>query len=352
MTLFNEHVADPGGQPGMPIADGKLAVESVGGPPTISTASFPTAIGIPGCPPGSTTCSLNNVTGLLLTGGNGTLQPQTGETWSFGIDIEPPGVPGLRVSLTHWTNELRGGITAPVPSLALGSADLSGLIQFYPAGATPADMAAASAGLPQTGALNATTYFIYNYQQRNVLNLDVEGIDLAATYDFDTEAGVFRVGAALTHKTKFDQFFGAAGTKFSVLGTAGFNTTFPSVEDEGRLSFGYERQAFALRLFYNYLGGYKNWSGTAAVQPTRVNGLPNGEGGDPVDSFATVDANVSYAFGDTQVFLDATNLFDEEPPQYNAFAIGGNNGVGVAAYDPVNASPLGRVFTVGVRARF
>ncbi len=88
------------------------------------------------------------------------------------------------------------------------------------------------------------------------------------------------------------------------------------------------------------------------MQPTRVNGLPNGEGGDPVDSFATVDANVSYEFGDTQVFLDATNLFDEEPPQYNAFAIGGNNGVGVAAYDPVNASPLGRVFTVGVRARF
>ena len=68
-----------------------------------------------------------------------------------------------------------------------------------------------------------------------MLNLDVEGIDIAATYDFDTDAGGFNIGAALTHKTKFDQFFGANGTKFSVLGTAGFNTTFPSVEDEGRL---------------------------------------------------------------------------------------------------------------------
>src|SRR6185503_3734980 len=204
-------------------------------------------------------------------------------------------------------------------------------------------IAAATAGLPQTGALNAVTYFTYNFQQRNVLNLDVQGIDLAATYDFDVESGAFRIGAAMTHKTKFDQFFGAAGTLFSVLGTAGFNTTFPSVEDEARLSFGYERQAFALRLFYNYLGGYKNWSGTAAVQPTRVDGLPNGQGGDPVDSFATVDLNVSYQIRDTQVFLDATNLFDEDPPQYNTFAIGGNNGVGVAAYDPINASPLGRV---------
>jgi len=323
-----------------------------GGPPTFSTASFPSAIGIPGCQAGSTTCTLNNVTGLLLTGGNGTLQPQTGKTWSLGLDITPAEVSGLRVSLTYWHNELRGGITAPVPSLALGSADLSYLIQFYPAGATPADIAAASAGLPQTGALNAATYFIYNYQQRNVLNLDVEGIDLGANYDFDTDAGLFRVGAVWTHKTTFDQFFGATGTSFSVLGTAGFNTTFPSVEDEGRFTFGYERESFGAMLFFNYLGAYKNWSGTAASQPVRVNGLPSGEGGDPVDSFMTVDLNLSYQLRDIQFFLDATNLLDEDPPQYNAFAIGGNNGVGVAGYDPINAGPLGRVMTLGVRARF
>ena len=80
-----------------------------------------------------------------------------------------------------------------------------------------------------------------------------------------------------------------------MLGTAGFNTTFPSVEDEGRLSFGYTREALRFNIFYNYLGGYLNWSGTAAVQPTRVAGLPDGGGGDPVDSFATVDANVAYS---------------------------------------------------------
>jgi iron complex outermembrane receptor protein len=323
-----------------------------GGPPTISTASFPSAIGIPGCPAGSTTCSLNNVTGLFLTGGSGTLQPQTGESTSIGVDITPPGAPGLRVSLTKWINELRGGITAPVPSLVLGSADLNFLFQFFPAGATPAQIAAASAGLPQTGALNANTYFFYNFQQRNVLNLDVEGLDVAVDYEFEAGGGMMNVGAALTHKTRFDQFFGANGTKFSVLGTAGFNTTFPSVEDEGRLRFGYDRERLSLNVFYNYLGSYRNWSGAAAVQPTRTAGLPNGGGGDPVDSFATVDLNVAFELRNTQLFLDAINLLDEDPPQYNTFAIGGNNGVGVAGYDPVNASPLGRVLTVGVRTRF
>ena len=323
-----------------------------GGAPTVSTAAFPSAIGIPGCPPGSTTCSLNNVTGLFLTGGSGTLQPQTGESWSLGLDITPPAVPGLRIALTKWVNELRGGITAPVPSLVLGSADLNGLLQFFPAGATPAEIGALAAGLPQTGALSAQTFFSYNFQQRNVLNLDVEGIDVDVDYAFDVGSGTMNVGAALIHKTKFDQFFGANGTKFSVLGTAGFNTTFPSVEDEARLSFGYARDAFRVNAFYNYLGSYRNWSGTAAIQPTRVAGLPDGGGGDPVDSFATVDLNFAFMFRDTELFLDALNLFDEEPPQYNTFAIGGNNGVGVAAYDPINASPLGRVLTVGVRTRF
>ena len=323
-----------------------------GGAPTISTANFPGAIGIPGCAAGAATCSLNNVTGLFLTGGSGGLKPQTGESWSVGVDYTPSNLPGLRMNLTRWVNKLEGGITAPVPSLVLGSADLSSLIQFYPTGATAAQIASLTAGLPQTGALNANTYFVYNFQQRNVLNLEVAGIDFAANYSWESSIGNFNAGLSLTHKTQFDQFFGNNGNVFSVLGTAGFNTTFPSIEDEGRLSFGYERGDFQLNAFYNYLGDYLNWSGAAAIQPTRTAGLPNGGGGDPVSSFSTIDLNMSYKIGKAQVFLDVVNLLDEEPPQYNTFAIGGNNGTGVAGYDPINASPLGRVMTVGLRASF
>ena len=329
-----------------------------GGSPTIVTANFPNAIGVPGCTTGATTCSINNVTGLLLTGGFGGLKAQTGTSWSVGADFTPAALPGFRASITYWNNELRGGITAPAASLALGSADLSYLMQFFPTGATPAQIAAATAGLPQTGTLNATTYFIYNFQQQNVLNLDVAGIDFSAGYRFDTALGNFNVGASLTHKTKFDQFFGASGTKFSVLGTAGFNTTFPSIENEGRVNLGFDRGPLSASLFYNYLGGYKNWSGSTATPIVRVNGLPS-SGGDSVDSFATVDLNLAYKFAEagffreTQVFMDVTNLFDEDPPHYSNFTGGaGGAGTTVAGYDPINASPLGRVITLGVRAKF
>jgi iron complex outermembrane recepter protein len=324
-----------------------------GGAPTISYANFPTAATIPGCPAApATSCSLGAINGVLITGGNGALQPQKGKAFSLGVDIAPAAAPGLNISITYWSNKLRGGITAPQPALALGAADLSYLLQLYPAGATPAQIATAGAGLPQTGALLPTTYFIYNFQQRNVLNLNVTGIDASIAYRFDVGPGKINVGAAVTRKLKFDQFFGAGGRVFSVLGTAGFNTTFPSVKTEGRANLGYEGGGLSANIFYNYLGKYLNFSGGVANPVVRTNGVPTG-GGDPVKSFSTIDLNLSYKLkglgflNEAQLFVDATNIFDKAPPQYNAFVTNGPVG-----YDNINASPIGRVITVGIRTKF
>ncbi len=324
-----------------------------GGSPNVLIANFPGVQNIPGASCTATTCTLGaNVTGILLTGGNGNLKPQTGQAYSFGVDLTPSMVPGLRIALTYWVNKLRGGITAPQTALALGAADLSYLLQLYPAGATAAQISAATAGLPQQAALNANTYFIYNFQQQNVLNLDVAGIDVSANYQATTDYGKFTLGGGFARKTKFDQFFGATGTKFSVLGTAGFNTTFPSVKFEGRFNVGWELGGLEVNTYFNYLGKYKNWSGTAANPVTRSNGVPTG-GGDVVQAYKTMDLNVSYKLKDLgflnegTVFVDATNLFDRDPPFYNTFTLNGASG-----YDPINASPLGRIVTVGLRAKF
>ena len=48
-----------------------------------------------------------------------------------------------------------------------------------------------------------------------------------------------------------------------------------------------------------------------------------------------------------QVFVDATNLLDQEPPFVNAYALNGAVG-----YDGTNANPIGRVVTVGLRTQF
>ncbi len=323
-----------------------------GGGPTILIANFPTVTSVPGAVCNATSCTIGTVNGVLLTGGSGSLKPQTGEAFSLGFDFAPSFAPGFNLSVTYWNNKLRGGITAPQAALALGAADLSYLLQLYPTGATAAQIAAAGAGLPQTGAITTPAYFIYNYQQRNVLNLDVTGLDVSASYRFDVGGVRAKVGGAFTRKLKFDQFFGSGGTKFSVLGTAGFNTTFPSVKFEGRAFAGFQAGGLSFDAFVNHLGGYTSWAGSVANPVTRTNGLPSG-GGDLVKSFTTVDLNAAYKFGDAgflreaEIFVDATNVFDTAPPQYNAY-----NTNGSIAYDNINASPIGRVVTVGLRTKF
>jgi iron complex outermembrane receptor protein len=344
LTSFGTNAVGLTGESGFAGANGSSVP---GGQFTVSTAAFPNAIGLPGCAVGATTCTIGGgVTGLLLTGGNAGLKPQTGKAFSVGIDLTPTFAPGLRVSVTYWNNKLRGGITSPVPSLALGAADLAYLLQLYPTGATPAQIGTATAGLPQTGALNATTYFIYDYRQRNVLNLDVAGIDASVNYSTHTGFGDLNFGASGTLKTKFDQFFGANGTKFSVLGTAGFNTTFPSVKFESRANIGWSLAGFSANAYLNYLGAYRNWSGSSQVPITRTNGFPTG-GGARVKPNTTVDLNLSYKIKDVflkeaQIFVDVTNLFDRDPPFYNVSA----------GYDNINASPIGRVATIGLRTKF
>ena len=320
---------------------------------TLTPAAFPGVVGLPNCTAASAGCTIgtSNVTGLLLNGGNSNLTAQTGKTYSVGFDYAPTFVHGLRMSLTYFTNELRGGVTSPTAALASNAAALNYLFTFYPNGATPAQIAAKVGNLPQTGSIPATTYFIYDFRQQNVLDLNIEGIDADISYAFTTAFGRFNVGGAITQFTKFDQQIGAGAPWFSVLNTVGFNTTFPSVQTQARANIGYSLGDFAAVAYVNYTGGFRNWSSTTVMPVTKgANGYPTG-GGDEVDSLTTVDAHVSYALGHlnlshyldkAELYVDVNNLFDKDPPFFNA----------TAGYTTFSGNPIGRVTSIGVRAKF
>lgn len=77
------------------------------------------------------------------------------------------------------------------------------------------------------------------------------------------------------------------------------------------------------------------------------NGVPTG-GGDEVRANLLFDAHLSYtvdrdgAFDGTEIYVDVTNVFDRDPPFYNT----------ATGFDRYAASPIGRVVSVGARARF
>jgi len=317
---------------------------------TVPVSRYPEVRQLPGCANATTTCVIGNspVQGINILSGNQGLVPQTGKSWSIGADFTPTYVPGLRASVTLFNAKFKGGVTSPNAGIAVNAAALNSLLHIYPGGATQEQIAAEVGKVPIGSVLPATVYFVYNFWQRNVVNLDIQGLDINGSYRFDTGVGAFNLGASATHFLKFDQQIGAGAPIFSVLGTSGFNQTFASIKTQARAHVGWEQGPFSADLFANYTSKYKNWSSTSVI-PVQLSpeGLPAG-GGDPVKANVTFDLNVAYQFsdggtlGDSQVYVDVSNLFDEMPPFFN----------GASGYNNYAGNPIGRVVSLGLRSRF
>jgi iron complex outermembrane receptor protein len=347
-------VGTPVGQWGI---TGESGFTSYGlGAVTVPYSVVPALASVPGCSASASSCTIGtSIQGGQITGGNKNLHPQTGKSWSFGADFTPPQVRGLRVSGTWWHNEIFGGVTSPTPSVAVNSPTLiNQVLTVYPAGATPSQIGALTSGLPQTGALPASVYFIYNYQQRNVLNLWVEGIDYDISYRFNTKLGQFTLQTAGTYETRFDQQIGAGTPVYSVLNTTGANTTFPSIQFQTRSGVSWEGRegwsnGVSASFFWSHTNPYKNWSGTTVTPLVRSTaGLPTG-GGDRVAANDTFDIHLQYDLpqqkgfaSGTQVYVNVDNIADKIPPFYNSA-----NG-----YDAFGGSPIGRVVSIGARKQF
>jgi iron complex outermembrane receptor protein len=315
----------------------------------VPIANFPLAAQLPGCTaPGQVTCTITGATpGISLNGSPADPQPGRGTSWSVGIDLAPVALPGFRASATLFNTKLRNQITGTSASNAINSEALNSNLQIFPDGATADDIRAVAGDFPQTSPLPPTIFYILSVRQQNVLNLDIQGIDASVNYEMETDAaGMFTVGGSITHFTKFDQFIGGPPT-FSVLNQTGFNNTFPSIQTQARANIGWEYSGFSANLFANYVGSYRNWSGSTVIPVEIEDGVPVG-GGDKVEASTIFDLNLAYTIPDSsalngsQIFMDVTNLFDKDPVFYN-----NANG-----FDRFSGNPIGRVVTIGFRTTF
>jgi hypothetical protein len=171
-------------------------------------------------------------------------------------------------------------------------------------------------------------------------------------YAFGTAVGDFTTGLSVSRKLKMDQSFGADGVEFSVLNTVGINTTFPSNKMAAGFDLGWKRGPWNVSGDVHYSGSYLNWSGTAGTgnanwNVVRLNGLYPVDGGQPVSAYTTVDLHVGYDFKEgsakgVTISFEGSNILDKKPPFYNA-SVG---------YDTFNASPIGRLLTVGVNKKW
>ncbi|MEO7691067.1 MAG: TonB-dependent receptor plug domain-containing protein [Sphingomonas sp.] len=350
-------------------ASGSVGLQN--GTIVVPVATYPAVVNIPGAtctpPPTPTTTPTTCTIGLAanqglrrqLGGGFTHEVPMTGESYSFGLDLAPRFLPGFVGAVTWFHNKFVGGVSSPSTSAILNSPALNSLLTLCPTTCTQAQIdtfANIANGATISGAVPAQVYFLLDQSTRNALNLTVEGIDASVNYRTTIGSmGTFTIGTALTYFTKFSQNF-AGGSAFSILNTSGYNTTFPSIQFKNRAQLGWELGGFSADLFWNHVGGYRNWINTSVAPLTfDSKGNPNG-GGDHVKADNTYDLHVQYTmknegmFNGWQVYVDVKNLFNTNPPFYN----GNTAGIigGAFGYNGFVSNPLGRVTSVGLRAKF
>ena len=311
-------------------------------------ASLPAGIQASQC--SASGCFINNTTvnGVQITGGNQNLKPETGSSRSFGLDFNPTFLPGLHMSGTYWISKYTGLITSPTLT---NDVITPGLYKKVTLGTGPngtvtaAQLATTLApGLLQTSPLPAANYFIYSFQQDNAYNIDSAGIDFDAHYFFSTDDyGAFSTGVSGSQKVRFKEvaFGSAPGTPQISYLNQNFNTTFSALALVARFDIGWQFDPINANVFINYAAPYKLINQPVALYPTGIQ---------HVGPFTTVDFHLGYALPfqdnvwlkDTQVYLDGSNIFDEAPPFYDVSA----------GYDATDASPIGRVISVGFRKSF
>jgi iron complex outermembrane receptor protein len=321
----------------------------------IPVASFPQLTQFPAtffnggaaCTTAQTTCTLaSNVQGGYINTGDHNAKPQKGRGWELGVDWSPSFIPGLNLQATYWDTQFRGGITGPNVGNIVNTPALNKYLVLYPGGISAAQISAAATGIRQSGSIPSTGYFLLYSVGTNLLDLYISGVDTSFRYNFDTDWGAMHVGGTGSIFTKYDQAYGG-GAVFNILNTTNANTSFPSVQTQVRLNAGWEQGPFSADLYMNYTGGYRNWSGTSLTPLTKdVAGNPTG-GGDPVKANVTFDLHLGYEFttdylgGEDEVSLTIRNVFDKDPPFY----------LSSSGYDNWVGSPLGRVITIGLKAK-
>jgi iron complex outermembrane receptor protein len=264
-----------------------------------------------------------NQIGIGIAGGNPGLKPEQATTWSFGVDVAPPSIPGFTASVNYFRIDYTDQIQAlrGTPGL-LTNPIYSQFVQFNP---TPAQVSAlVNSGLPINAAINQSLVtFIADGRRQNLGTSLFRGLDFTAAYRWNW--GGVDLDAGFQGTYVLDYLFEAvpgAGL-VDVLDTIGFTQQFRTQADIGAKVGG-----FKSRLTWNHLNGYTNTTSTVFRE---------------VSNYDTFDLLVGYDFTDRiNLSLDVRNLFNEDPPFVDT-----TNG-----FDPQASNPIPRMFAITANVKF
>ncbi|WP_312163619.1 TonB-dependent receptor [Phenylobacterium sp.] len=267
---------------------------------------------------------------IVLAGGNSDLKPETADTWSLGVDWTPQQIPGFTASATYYNVKFEEAIGL-VPATSPVMFSDPNFASFYVIDPTLEQVKAAVGSLPLNGAPSIESLFVgrspfilIDARRNNLGAINIDGIDFNLNYARPTSFGAVTANLAGTYtlNREMQTIKGGDWTNQLQNGNGRWAVVASAAVKYGDLS---ARAAVNYRDSYPVLG---------YVNQTKI------------DAFTTVDLFVGYdleGWGPADNFmltLNIDNLFDEDPPY-------SNTSIGYA-----NGSTLGRLVSVGLRARF
>lgn len=272
---------------------------------------------------------------LVQAGKNAALREEHAKTWTLGLDIDVARVPGLSTAATYFHTTFRDRMNQPRASTGSFFTDpaIADLVtrNFTPEQRQAVCNSAPFVGsLPQASCMTLPIAAIADLRVRNSAFMRTDGIDLLAQYVHDLSDSTMMFKLDGTYILSFSE---TQALTMPLLERV--STQNNPIDLRLRGSFDWQRGGFRFGAFINYSDGYRDIVST----PQRR-----------VDSWTTVDLNLSYAFGPnsstalagTTFSLSAENVFDREPPFLN-------NVQGNIGYDAENAELMGRFVSFNIR---
>jgi outer membrane receptor protein involved in Fe transport len=270
-----------------------------------------------------------------ITNGNRDLQPETVDTFNIGASWAPTDgfLEGFQFDVDYYKYKYKD-IIGREASAAILLADNQALQAAVRGGQTLVQAIAAGVGNRRQVIRNGDGFLLRILPDFvNSEEADIDGIDITASYRFDTDFGMFRVGVQAAWAKTYDVTSGTQ--KFDAIGEYNEFTPvarpLPEWKINGTLSWSMDNhRAFMLVQYVDSLdygvdlatdpraGAARFWRETVAL----VHGADTAADffTRNIKSMTTVDLHYTYSFNEfsflnsTEVTVGAKNVFDKEPP--------------------------------------
>ena len=278
---------------------------------------------------------------LFLDGSNPNLKPETATEWTAGIDVLPNDS-RMTASATYFHIHFKDEIASPnIPLLA--ALDQGGIYDPF-IRSNPPSLELTSIVDTTNEYLNLTQFPGFGPQRplsaavaiadnrlQNIGALNESGIDVSFSRRGHLNEATYRLGAESTYLFTYEDVYLPGATPQKLL-----NTFEHPVNFRARVTASLGLHRLAISGAVNYTNHYNN---AAGFLPPRI------------ASWLTADMGVTYRLPrwryltQSSVQLSCTNCLNRLPPYTGT-------GLYVFAFDPLNASPLGRFISLMLRANW